>query len=149
MSYSFPIPLILLETLKVSFEKEGKALCKDVAKSLGLPPQEVIKRIMKKCQLDVYDIEQPLRCNIMQLDETIYRKCGRPCLLGTERCCLHQRTEQKVVEKSLTLQRLDMPPDSPNKHLWIDSENLVYSSDGKQVGHMKNDEVYLVDYADN
>ena len=148
MSYSFPIPLVLLETLKVSFEKEGRNLCKDVAKSLGLSPQEVLKRVMKKSQLEVFDIEQPLRCNIMQLDETIYRKCGRPCLLGTERCCLHQRAEQKVLDKSLSLQRLDMPPDSDHKYLWLDSKNAVYSSDGKEVGYMKNDEVYLVDYSD-
>ena len=147
MSYSFPIPLVLLETLKVSFEKEGKKLCKDIAKSLGLPPQEVIKRVMQKCQLDVFDIDQPTRCNILQLDEAIYRKCARSCLLGTERCYLHQRTEQKVVDKTL-IQRLDMPPEFTHKYLWVNSENRVYSSNGEEVGYIKNDEVYLVEYTD-
>jgi hypothetical protein len=109
MAYTIPIPLALLETLQGVFHKEARSVCIDVAKSLGIPKEEVIKRVLvqqPKVELQVFECETPAECPVLTLKDEIYMRCRRPCLLGTERCSLHQITKFKEPTSKQKYQRL-------------------------------------------
>jgi hypothetical protein len=142
MSFNFNIPLPLLESLQATFEKEGKKLAESVAASLGLPPQEVIKKVFKKTQIAVYDWDAPHICKILRRDEDVYAYCSKPCLLGTTKCLIHQNEENVEKHTCKKVQRLILD----DKNLWLDKDCKVYSSDGTYVGWFKDGEVYLVQF---
>jgi hypothetical protein len=145
MNYTIPIPLLLLNTLKASFEKEGKKMCTDIAKTLGLPPQDVIKKVFGKMNLEVIDYDKPSRCRILQKneDEEVYRWCSMPCILGTERCINHQTEKMANPQIKLPLQRIE----TENEILWL-NENTVYNSNGEEIGFLRDGELYLVEFKD-
>ena len=145
MSFNFNIPLPLLETLQTIFEKEGKKLAESVALSLGIHPQEVIKKVFKKTQINVYDWDAPSLCKILRKDELVYAYCSKPCVLGTTRCLIHQNEEITTEPKHKPVQRLLLEEGS--KKLWVDRTMRVYSSDGNYLGWFKNGEVYLIEYS--
>jgi len=146
MSFNFNIPLPLLETLQTTFEKEGKKLAESVALSLGLHPQEVIKKVFKKTHISVYDWDAPSLCKILRKDELVYAYCSKPCVLGTTKCLIHQNEEIIGEPKHKPVQRLLLEDDG-SKKLWLDKESRVYSSDGNYLGWFKNGEVYLIEYS--
>ena len=141
MSFNFNIPIPLLETLQSAFEREGKKLAESVALSLGLQPQEVIKKVFKKTQIKVYDWEALSSCDVLRRDNLVYAQCSKPCLLGTTKCLIHQ---QEIVTKPdlKKMQRLVLD----SNRLWLDEESKVYSSDGLYLGWLKNGELYLIDF---
>jgi hypothetical protein len=141
MSFNFNIPIPLLETLQAAFDREGKKLAESVALSLGLQPQEVIKKVFKKTGIAVYDWDAPPSCDVLRKDNLVYAQCAKPCLLGTTKCLIHQ---QEVVIRPVLkkVQRLVLD----DKRLWLDEESKVYSSEGIYLGWLKNGELYLIDF---
>jgi hypothetical protein len=144
MSFNFNIPIPLLETLQSSFEREGKKLAESVAISLGLQPQEVIKKVFKKTKITVFDWDAPPSCDVLRKDNLVYAQCAKPCLLGTTKCLIHQ---QEIVIRPVLkkVQRLIVD----DRRLWLDEESKVYSSDGDYLGWLKNGELYLIDFECN
>jgi hypothetical protein len=144
MSFNFNVPIPLLETLQSSFEREGKKLAESVALSLGLQPQEVIKKVFKKTKIAVFDWDAPPSCDVLRKDNLVYAQCAKPCLLGTTKCIIHQQevSNKPVLKK---VQRLVVD----DKRLWVDEESKVYSSDGDYLGWLKNGELYLIDFECN
>ena len=143
MSFNFNIPLPLLESLQVSFEKEGKKLAETVAKSLGLPTQEVIKKVFKKTQITVYDWDAPPLCDVIKKDKMVYVYCGKPCLLGTTKCMIHQREISQEPPQCKKVRKLVLE----DTVLWLDeTTSKVYSSDGEYTGWFKNNELYLAKF---
>jgi hypothetical protein len=143
MSFNFIIPLPLLETLQLAFEKEAKKLAEDVAKSLGLSKQEVIKLVLKKTNLKVIEWEQPPGCSILQHTNSIHIRCGRPCLLGTEKCSIHQKESDYEPEIKMPLRKIIIDKDS----FWVYEETgAIYNTHGEKLGWMKHGEAYFISY---
>jgi len=141
MSFNFNVPIPLLESLQSAFEREGKKLAESVALSLGLQPQEVIKKVFKKTGITVYDWDASSSCDILRRDNMVYAQCAKPCLLGTTKCLIHQ---QEIASKPnlKKVRRLVLD----DKRLWLDEESKVYSSEGLYLGWLKNGELYLIDF---
>jgi hypothetical protein len=144
MSFNFNIPIPLLETLQAAFDREGKKLAESVALSLGLQPQEVIKKVFKKTCIAVYDWDAPPSCDVLRKDNLVYAQCAKPCLLGTTKCLIHQ---QEVVIRPVLKKVRRLVLD--DKRLWLDEESKVYSSEGQYLGWLKNGELYLIDFECN
>ncbi len=144
MSFNFNIPLPLLESLKIVFEREGKQLAEEIACSLGLSKKDVVKKVFsKKTAINVFEWEGPIRCNSESQKGLILRICGRPTLLGTTKCILHQKIHMNPSDLP-KVRRLELEDEEV---LWLDEEtNKVYNDEYEYVGWLKEGELYKVDF---
>lgn len=140
----FKIPQILLETIKITFEKEGKLLATQVAKSLGLPPKDVINRIYKKTNIEIIEWDAGSRCTAAKESEQVITLCGRTTLLGTTKCVLHQKEQDYEPDtKLLQVRKLILD----DKVLWWDeATNKVFTEKSEYIGWLKDGELYTVDF---
>lgn len=141
MAYTISVPLALLETLQGVFQKEARSVCVDVAKTLGLPKEEVIKRVLvqqSKVELQVFECETPTECPILTLKDEIYIRCRRSCLLGTGRCSLHQST--RLYKEPISKQKYQRLCSEDGTILgWKkEGETTVYNGKGEPIGEFRD-----------
>ncbi len=146
MSYTVPIPLTILETLQMAFQAEAKKICREVANTLGIPTQDVVKRVCKSqtTHIQVYDIDVPPICPILAKQDSIYLRCSKPCLLGTGKCVDHQLTIQNEPTVQSLVRRVET---EDGRVFWAEeTTSQVYNSVGEPVGIIHDGELQLFRY---
>jgi hypothetical protein len=129
---SYPIPTILLETLQSAFQHEAKKICAEVAETLGIPKQQVIKKVLNHTSfINLIECETPHVCMFLQKEKYIYTRCRKHALLGTGRCVNHQNIEQVQEEAKQVLRKLI----NGDAIFWLEEETgKVFDSTGSCVG---------------
>lgn len=132
---SYPIPSILLETLQSAFQREAKKICSEVAVTLGIPKQQVLKKVLNITSfINLIECETPHVCMFLEKKDAIHVRCRRPCILGTGRCTFHQTSEVQMEAKQI-LRRLI----NGDSVFWLEeTTGQVYNSHGVEVGTYNN-----------
>lgn len=141
---SIAISDTLLQTLKRSFESERKKLCRDAAKILRVPEEQVnqiVQQAMTQIKLTVFEEDENRQtCPVFIQRAVVLERCRGSCLMGTGRCLNHQAVKEPpelpdTIENLTRVERPD-PNDPP---MWCnESTHVVYNSEGKVVGNYED-----------
>lgn len=145
MSGSIKIPESVFKSFQAVLMGEAKRLCKDVAKALHVPEKDLIEKVLTKGKMIPISVVQtddaPLSCPVLiESGTALVRRCRKPCLLGTGRCCGHQDIESvlQVPDSVTSLTRL-APLANGDEPLWCNEETgEVYAQDGSVLGEFRN-----------
>jgi len=137
MSYEVAVPLILLETLQIAFQKEAKKICREVAHTVGLDSNDIYQKVCKNTKIQIYDLDVPVECPHLYKNGSIYSRCSNPCILGTGKCLSHQMTRQKEPTVENTVYRLS----GIDEPLWVKGSDVL-NSNGENVGHFQDGELF-------
>ena len=134
----------LLESFQLALKQETKRICRDAARILHIPQNELEDKIMKQdpkiSMTIISDKDIPYSCPVLLTDDILYR-CRHPCILGTGRCYKHQTIVIPDIESQKTLTRIRYKP----YELWCDeSTGIVYNKKKENVGEYRNNRLYLI-----
>jgi hypothetical protein len=151
---SLSIPDTLFRTLKSAFESEQKRLCRDAAKLLRVPEDQVksmVAKAMTPITFTVYDEDEKRQtCAVFVQKAVVLERCRGPCLMGTGRCLHHQSVKDlpelpDTIESLTRVERAD-PNDPP---MWCnESTHVVYNSEGKVVGNYEDGALTLFTFTE-
>lgn len=142
------IPQQLLESLQASFLGEAKRICRDAAKILKVNEKELQQKVLpnaSRIKIQVVDTDEaPTQCHALIQEQSIFRRCRMPTLLGTGRCICHQTAKVPSLPEECTqlvrMERIEANDDP----LWCnEATGEVYDSSGAIVGLYKNSELRL------
>jgi len=138
------IPESLFLSFQSQLQAEGKRLCRDLAKVLGVPEKELITNVLlkdKKISITPDTNDGKPFCPVLVPRGAILDRCFHPILLGTERCMHHQSVGAlpEVPDGLTTLVKL-----STTTPYYMNPETKeVLDESGKLVGVYRDEEVLL------
>lgn len=134
------IPELLMRTLKQAFDQEQKNLCRQAAKILRVPEDQVktiVSKAMTPLQFEIYDEEEKRQtCPVFVQRSVVLERCRGPCLMGTARCLQHQSVQEppELPDTIESLTRVERP-DATDTPMWCnESTHDIYNAEGKIVG---------------
>lgn len=138
------IPESLFLSFQSQLQAEGKRLCRDLAKVLGVPEKELVSNVLlkdKKVSIVSDTNDGKPFCPVLVPRGTILDRCFHPTLLGTERCIQHQSVGKlpDVPDELVTLIKL-----STTTPYYMNPETKeVLNESGQLVGIYRDEEVLL------
>jgi len=141
MSYS--IPRALWESLDAVLFSKGLTLAKEIAKDLGVSPQQLIQSLntQERAKFTIIpdDEESTYQCQALVKNGATYMRCRCPSLKPSPSYCIAHEKYNPDIPKNLKKVRRIEGSDVP----YILSENDVYTLNGKKCGIMKGSTVTL------
>lgn len=137
MSIEYKVPRLLWENLEAVLLAQSKRYIGELAKRLGVPEKELIKRVLPTTDsLKIIIQDTHAECNqckaYIQHDMlTVF--CRKATAYGSEYCSFHRNKRMRVIEGTnpIYIQRLtDINTQEP---LWA-SNTTLYNSTGDIVG---------------
>ncbi len=142
------VPAELYKTLQLCLKGEATRLCRDAAKVLGVPEQELKQKVMNQLPsvpLKLFKTDDlPTSCPVLLQRDRIVERCRRSTLLGTGRCLAHQQVLTIPEEDGqLQLTRLQLAEDM-DQPLWVNEATKdVLNASGECVGEYSDEVVTL------
>ena len=143
MAKTIKIPESLFTSFQAQLQAEGRKLCVDLAKTLGIPEKELISNILlkdKKIEL-TYDMNDGRTfCPVFIPRGSILDRCFHPVTLGTERCAKHQSITT-INEPSNLISLTPLKTDEP--YYMNPDTKEVYNDKGELVGIYRDEDILL------
>ena len=137
MSIEYKVPRLLWENLESVLLAQSKRYIGELAKRLGVPEKELLKRVLPtsdSLKVIIQDTQSDTnQCKAYIQNEKLTMFCKKPTAYGCEYCAFHRNKRMVVIEGTnpVQLQRLkDMNDMEP---LWT-SDTTLYNSTGDLVG---------------
>ena len=144
------IPADLYKTLQLCLKGEATRLCRDAAKVLGVPEQELKQKVLNQLPpvpLKLFKTDDiPASCPVLLQHKTVVERCRRSTVLGTGRCLNHQHI-QCIPEEDGQLQLTRLQATEDEQTLWVnEATKEVLDASGICVGEYDNEVVTLYSF---
>jgi hypothetical protein len=127
------IPKGLWDDLEASVIQQDRQFLTEVAKTLGLPVQDVLKKCLGPTTTNVpvlwmHRSDAGDACPWWTRFGTLWKPCQRSRLSPTQPCCIHERpTSQHMLQKDERLQSLSsrIPVKRKGILYWVDPDGIA------------------------
>lgn len=139
MSTTLRVPRGLWNDLEQSIIKQDRQFLSEVARSLGLPLHEVLRKIGPTASTipvlwQQNDVD-PMRCPWYTLRGSLWTRCSRYRLVPTLPCCVHERpgSHYKLMSGLKELERA-RPVRRGGQLFWVRQDGSALDEAGEEVG---------------
>lgn len=137
MSVEYKVPRFLWENFESVLLAQSKRYVAELAKRLGVPERELIKRVLPTSDsLKVIIQDTQAECSqckaYVQHDKlTVY--CRKATAYGSEFCAFHRNKRMIVIDGTNPIQLQRLNDVNTMEPLWV-GKNTLYNSSGEVVG---------------
>lgn len=142
MSIEYKVPRLLWENLESVLLAQSKRYVGELAKRLGVPEKELIKKVFPiSDSLKIIIQDTHAECNqckaYIQNDKlTIY--CRKITAYGSEYCPFHRNKRMLVIDGTNPIQIQKIKDINTLEPLWA-SDKYVYNSSGDSIGRINRE----------
>jgi hypothetical protein len=142
MSIEYKVPRLLWENFESVLLAQSKRYIGELAKRLGVPEKELIKRVLptsdslKVIIQDTQSESNQCKAYIQQDKLTVY--CRKATAYGCEYCPFHRNKRMTVVEGTNPIQLQKVKDTNSLEPLWVNN-NVLYNASGDIVGKINKE----------
>jgi hypothetical protein len=142
MSIEYKVPRLLWENFESVLLAQSKRYIGELAKRLGVPEKELIKRVLptsdslKVIIQDTQSESNQCKAYIQQDKLTVY--CRKATSYGCEYCPFHRNKRMTVVEGTNPIQLQKVKDTNSLEPLWVNN-NVLYNASGDIIGKINKD----------
>ena len=142
MSIEYKVPRLLWENFESVLLAQSKRYIGELAKRLGVPEKELIKRVLptsdslKVIIQDTQSESNQCKAYIQQDKLTVY--CRKATAYGCEYCPFHRNKRMTVVEGTNPIQLQKVKDTNSLEPLWVNN-NVLYNASGDIVGRINKE----------
>lgn len=142
MSIEYKVPRLLWENFESVLLAQSKRYIGELAKRLGVPEKELIKRVLptsdslKVIIQDTQSESNQCKAYIQQDKLTVY--CRKATAYGCEYCPFHRNKRMTVVEGTNPIQLQKVKDTNSLEPLWVNN-NILYNASGDIVGKINKE----------
>lgn len=142
MSIEYKVPRLLWENFESVLLAQSKRYIGELAKRLGVPEKELIKRVLptsdslKVIIQDTQAESNQCKAYIQQDKLTVY--CRKSTAYGCEYCQFHRSKRMTVIEGTNPIQLQKVKDTNSLEPLWVNN-NILYNARGDMVGKINKE----------
>lgn len=142
MSIEYKVPRLLWENLESVLLAQSKRYISELAKRLGVPERELIKKVLptsdslKVIIQDTQSESNQCKAYVQQDKLTVY--CRKASAYGSEYCPFHRNKRMHIIEGTNPIPIQKIKDMNTIESLWI-SGTTLYNSNGNIVGKINTE----------